>query len=175
MSNLFLKLSFIGFLFLDMMLSNRVLAQEGTSNADTSSGIQIDIMAEYPGGEDSIMAYIANNTRYPLSALEDNIQGRVLVSFVVDTGGRVINVKVVESVRADLDSEAIRVISGLKTFKPATRNGKEVSIGYRIPVNFKIVEGDGGILMYVLKLILGSFGVVAVGLLANKYMKKNSI
>ena len=175
MRTIFFKLSLIGFMLLNPMVLNRVLAQESTRSTDTTGEIQVDVMAEYPGGIDSIMAHIGNNTRYPLSALEDNIEGRVKISFVVDTSGKVINVKVVEGVRADLDSEAVRVISGLQTFKPATRNGKEVATQYSLPVNFKIEDSLWDMLLYVLKLILGGFGVGAIGLIANKYMKKNSI
>ena len=77
---------------------------------------------------------------YPRRAYDKRIQGRVLVEFVIDTEGRVTNVKTIEHVDYDLDKEAIRIIKALPKVKPAYKDGKPVATNYAMPVTFKIVR-----------------------------------
>lgn len=121
----FFRLSLICFILLQITLTSRVIAQSISNSTSTTEEYQDSVNAEYPGGVQALLDFIAQNTKYPVSALENNIEGSVKLSFVVDTNGQVINVKVVEGVSPDLDSEAVRVISSLQTFQPATINGKK--------------------------------------------------
>ena len=96
---------------------------------------------EYPGGKIALMQYISKNMRYPENALKKNIEGRVLIQFVVDTEGNISNVKAMESVDPDLDNEAIRVVKSIqKKWKPAFNEGKPVKSLYMIPILFKIMS-----------------------------------
>ena len=85
-----------------------------------------------------IMKYIAKNTKYPPIAKENNITGRVFVSFVVDKTGKVTQVKVLRGVDKYLDAEAVRVVQSMPKFKPGKQRGKTVSVQYSVPINFKL-------------------------------------
>jgi len=90
------------------------------------------------GGEDGMYNIINKNIKYPKSALNDNIQGQVIVQFVVDTLGKVNDFEITKSVRDDVDEEALRVTRMLDTWEPATQNGKKVKVVYSIPITFSI-------------------------------------
>lgn len=100
----------------------------------------LDVEPEYPGGVNGLMSFLAQNLVYPESAMEGNIQGKVVVKFVVTRDGSVANVEVVRSVDPALDAEASRVISLLKGFTPGIIDGKKVDVWYTLPVNFKLQD-----------------------------------
>ena len=95
-------------------------------------------MPQFPGGEAALMKYIESHINYPPMAAKNNIQGKVVVQFVVDKTGKVGEVKVVRSVDKDLDKEAIRVVKSLPKFTPGRQDGKAVSVWYTLPVPFKL-------------------------------------
>lgn len=96
-----------------------------------------DVLPEFPGGITALMDFIRQNTRYPKYAWKNNIEGRVLVSFVVKKDGTVCNSRVTKSVNQCLDHEAERVIDILPKFTPATKDGKPVNMKYNLPITFK--------------------------------------
>ncbi len=98
----------------------------------------VEQMPQFPGGEAALMKYLQSHINYPPMAAENNIQGRVVVQFVVDKTGRVGEVKVVRSVDKDLDKEAVRVCRSLPKFTPGRQNGQAVSVWYTLPVTFKL-------------------------------------
>lgn len=98
----------------------------------------VEKMPEFPGGETAIMEFIANNLQYPASAIENNVQGKVIVQFTVTKTGEVSDVSVMRGVDPDLDQEAVRIISKLPKFKPGTQNGKAVNVRYTCPVTFRL-------------------------------------
>jgi len=85
-----------------------------------------------------VMQYISKNIKYPPISRENNITGKVYVSFVVDKSGKVTNVKVLRGVDKYLDSEAIRVVSNMPKFKPGKQRGKAVNVQYTIPIRFSL-------------------------------------
>ena len=97
-----------------------------------------DINAMYPDGTRGIYQHIAKNVKFPESARKNNIQGKVVLTFIVEKNGYVSNVTVIESVSEDVDKEAIRLISSLERFYPAFQNGKPVRILYTQPINFSL-------------------------------------
>ena len=98
----------------------------------------VEQMPQFPGGEAALMKYLSSHINYPAMAAENNIQGRVVVQFVVEKDGKVGDVKVVRSVDKDLDKEAIRVCKTLPKFTPGRQNGQAVRVWYTLPVNFKL-------------------------------------
>lgn len=94
--------------------------------------------ASFPGGEAALLKYIADHIRYPAAAQENNIQGRVVVQFVVTKTGSVGQVKVVRGKDPDLDREAQRVVKSLPKFIPGKMNGNAVNVWYTLPINFKL-------------------------------------
>ena len=98
----------------------------------------VEQMPQFPGGEAALMKYLQSHINYPPMAAENNVQGRVVVQFVVDKSGKVGEVKVVRSVDKDLDKEAVRVCKSLPKFTPGRQNGQAVSVWYTLPVTFKL-------------------------------------
>ena len=98
----------------------------------------VEQMPQFPGGEAELMKYISNNIKYPTMAMENNIQGRVVVQFVVTKSGQIGEVKVVRSKDPDLDKEAVRVVKSLPNFIPGKMNGQAVNVWYTLPITFKL-------------------------------------
>ncbi len=93
---------------------------------------------QFPGGEAALIKYVAEHIRYPAMAQENNIQGRVVVQFVVTKTGAVGEVKVVRGKDPDLDKEAVRVVKSLPKFVPGKMNGHAVNVWYTLPIQFKL-------------------------------------
>ena len=98
----------------------------------------VEQMPTFPGGDAELMKWLRDHIQYPTVAMENNIQGRVVVQFVVTKTGKVGEVKVIRSVDRDLDKEAIRVCKSLPDFIPGRMNGQAVNVWYTLPVQFKL-------------------------------------
>lgn len=91
----------------------------------------------YPGGIEGMNSYVHKNIYYPMSALKNGKEGIVTVQFTINANGAVENVKVVKSLEPSLDAEAIKVVSKMKGWTPAMKDGKAVAMDYQINCNFK--------------------------------------
>ncbi|WP_305295931.1 energy transducer TonB [Muribaculum intestinale] len=98
----------------------------------------VEQMPQFPGGEAELMKYIQKNLKYPPVAMENNIQGRVVVQFVVTKTGKIGEVKVARGKDHDLDKEAVRVVKSLPDFIPGKMNGQSVNVWYTLPITFKL-------------------------------------
>ncbi len=98
----------------------------------------VEEMPEFPGGNAELFKFLAANIKYPKTAVENNVEGRVIVEFVVATDGTVGNAKVMRSISPELDAEALRVISVMPKWKPGKQNGKAVRVKYTLPVTFRL-------------------------------------
>ena len=94
--------------------------------------------AQFPGGQGALLKWISDHVDYPQIAIDNEIQGRVAVRFVVKKDGSVGDVKVVRPVDPALDKEAVRVVKSLPKFQPGRMNGHAVNCYYTVPVNFKL-------------------------------------
>jgi len=90
----------------------------------------------YPGGDNALLKYIGENTKYPVPALEAGIEGTVYIRFVVAKSGEVGDAKVMRAVDPLLDQEALRVVNTLPKWTPGKINGTAVSVWFMIPVKF---------------------------------------
>jgi protein TonB len=95
-------------------------------------------MPSFPGGQKALFDYLAENVRYPDDCEDTCVQGRVIVSFVVERDGRITEAKVVKSVYQSLDEEALRVVSGMPKWAPGKLNGEAIRTKYVIPITFKV-------------------------------------
>ncbi len=95
-------------------------------------------MPEFPGGPEALRRYVAFNIRYPREAAIGNIQGKVIVMFIVDEEGKVTNVRIGKGVHYLLDEEAMRIVRNMPNFKPGIEEGKPVKVSYGIPINFSL-------------------------------------
>ena len=100
----------------------------------------VEQMPQFPGGEAELLKYVATHIKYPTMAAENNIQGRVVVKFVVKKDGNVGDVVVLRGKDPDLDKEAVRVVKTLPKFIPGKMNGQAVSVWYTLPINFKLQQ-----------------------------------
>ena len=95
---------------------------------------------QFPGGDAALIGFLNAYVKYPLKAAQDSVEGKVIVQFTVKKTGKIENIKVLRSVRKDLDDEAVRVIKMMPDFIPAKQNGKTVDMLYTAPVNFKLFD-----------------------------------
>jgi periplasmic protein TonB len=93
---------------------------------------------QFPGGEKALMQFLRKNVRYPASAEECGIEGRVKVRFVVGKDGRPKNFEVIDRLSPECDAEALRVISLIRKWIPGKINGKPVATTYILPVRYFI-------------------------------------
>ncbi len=98
----------------------------------------VEQMPEFPGGPEAMMSFLVENVRYPEEAHKAGIEGRVIVSFIVEADGVISNAKVVKKVNDDLDGEAIRLVGSMPRWKPGMQNGQAVRVKYTMPVTFRL-------------------------------------
>lgn len=98
----------------------------------------VEQMPQFPGGDGELLKYISTHIKYPTMAAENNIQGRVVVQFVVTKTGSIGEVRVLRPRDPDLDKEAVRVVKTLPNFIPGKMNGQPVNVWYTLPVMFKL-------------------------------------
>lgn len=101
----------------------------------------VEQQPEFPGGPSAMAKWLGDNIKYPAEAAKNNIQGRVIVRFVIGSDGTVGNVEIVRGVDPQLDAEAVRVINAMPKWTPGKQDGKPVAVRYTIPVTFRT---DGG-------------------------------
>lgn len=98
----------------------------------------VEQMPDFPGGQAALMQYLSKNIKYPTIAQENGTQGRVIVQFVVNKDGSIVDANVVRSVDPYLDKEALRVIGTMPKWKPGQQRGKPVRVKYTVPVMFRL-------------------------------------
>lgn len=98
----------------------------------------VEQMPSFPGGISGLRTYLNQNIRYPAEAQEICVQGRVVVSFVVEKDGHISDVTVVRSVEPSLDKEAIRVVRNMPRWTPGKQGGEPVRVRYNVPVSFRL-------------------------------------
>lgn len=98
----------------------------------------VEVMPQFPGGQGELMKFLRNNVKYPAEAQKKKIEGRVIVTFVVNQKGRITNPTVERSAHPLLDAEALRVIKRMPKWKPGRMNGEPVNVKYRLPITFKL-------------------------------------
>ena len=108
------------------------------SNPDDELFMVVEDMPEFPGGPMAMMQYMADNINYPDECKEEGIEGRVLVSFVVDKDGSIKNPEIVQSVHPALDAAALKVVTSMPAWKPGTQSGETVRVRFTLPVTFKL-------------------------------------
>jgi len=105
---------------------------------DDSIHVTCEIHPLFPGGEAALLKWISEHLQYPKNAAENKIEGRVTCQFVVEKDGSVSNVEVVRGRGAELDAEAVRVLTTLPKFKPGMQKGQPVRVRYSVPINFRL-------------------------------------
>jgi len=136
-----------------------VVNQEGSDDADKFKAVQeqvvvkepepvkpveeeifvaVEQQAEFPGGQAALLKWLKDNMRYPEAAQQNDIQGKVIVKFVVEKDGSIGQVTILKGVDKDLDREAIRVVKKMPKWQPGKNNGVAVRSYFNLPVTFKL-------------------------------------
>lgn len=125
---------------LDSLESNEVpdtVIQYNQPESDRVFSV-VEQMPSFPGGMGAMMQYLSSNIKYPKEAEKKGIQGRVLLSFIVQTDGSITDVRISKSVDPSLDKEAIRVVKSMPKWIPGRQNGEPVRVKYTFPVTFRL-------------------------------------
>jgi protein TonB len=126
-------------------VENNVIQENETVNAvvpepEPEPFVSVKEMPEFPGGEKALFKYINDNTVYPEKAIDNRIEGKVILRFVVSKEGFVKRIQILRGVDPVLDQEAVRVISEMPRWKPGKNNGAPVAVWYSVPVTFRILS-----------------------------------
>ena len=127
-------------LVLAVLCSTSAMAQ--TVVEDDAIFVVAENAPEFPGGEDSLYAYIARNIVYPEAAKKEKIEGRVFVTFVIEKDGQVSSAKILRDIGGGCGEEVLRVIRTMPKWKPGTQDGKPVRVQFNLPVAFELQDED---------------------------------
>ena len=100
--------------------------------------VVVENSPEFPGGNDSLYAYIGRNIKYPEAAKKEKIQGRVFVTFVIEKDGQVSSAKILRDIGGGCGEEAIRVVKNMPKWKPGTQRGNPVRVQCNLPIMFQL-------------------------------------
>jgi len=100
--------------------------------------VVVETMPEFKGGNENLFSYIGKNVEYPKQAKEDEIEGMVIVSFVVEKDGSISNPKVLRGAHPLLDEEALRLVSSMPLWKPGLQRGEPVRVQFNLPIRFSL-------------------------------------
>jgi len=114
------------------------MAQTADTTKQSNVFTSVEQNAEFPGGVDAFVQYVAKKIRYPIQAFQAKQQGKVFLSFIVERDGSITDISIVRSVSPDIDAEAIRVIKSSPRWKPAIQNGRAVRFQCTLPITFRI-------------------------------------
>lgn len=98
----------------------------------------VEQMPEYPGGMAAMVEYLSKNVKYPADAEKKKVEGKVFVTFVVDTDGSITDVTLMKKVFPSLDAEAMRVISAMPKWVPGKQRGQVVRVRFTVPIMFRL-------------------------------------
>jgi len=105
-----------------------------------STYTKVDQMPEFPGGIPALMEFLSQNIKYPESAKNEHIQGRVFISFVISDEGIVKDINILKGLHVDMDNEAVRVVRAMPKWKPGVHEGKNVNVLFNLPIHFKLSD-----------------------------------
>ncbi|PVY39282.1 energy transducer TonB [Pontibacter virosus] len=111
----------------------------GTGSSESSNVFDYaEEMPSFEGGEAALMRHISKKIRYPRQAVTEQIEGMVIVSFVVNRYGKVTDATILKGLGFGTDEEALRVIQSLPDWSPGKQNGKPVAVRYTLPIRFNL-------------------------------------
>ena len=112
-------------------------AENGKIGGDSDIPFEVvDQMPQFPGGEREMMRFIRNNLRYPVSAQANAVQGTVILNFVVNREGKIVNIKVIKSIGFGCDEESVRVLEKMPMWSPGKQKGQTVLVSFTMPIRF---------------------------------------
>lgn len=129
----------LAFLLSAIFLTNMAFCQEEKKvSVDDEVFVVVEEQAEFPGGMDSMYAYIVKNLKYPEKAKAEGIEGRVFVSFIIEKDGSISNVKILRGIGGGCDEAAKEVVEKMPKWKPGKQKGKPVRFQFTLPIKFEL-------------------------------------
>ena len=123
----------------EVLKAKEVIAQpEPPMEEETKVFDVVEVMPTFPGGQGALFEWLSKNIKYPVVAEENGVQGRVIVTFVVERNGSITDVQVAKSVDPSLDKEAVRVVKAMPNWIPGKQNGSAVRVKFTVPVTFRL-------------------------------------
>ena len=113
-------------------------AMAQTDEVDDAVFVVVEKSPEFPGGNDSLYAFIGRNIKYPEMAKKNKIEGRVFVTFVVEKDGQVSSAKILRDIGGGCGEEALRVVNSMPKWKPGTQRGNPVRVQFNLPIMFQL-------------------------------------
>ncbi len=129
-------------LFLILFIGYWASAQVIEAQSEPKVFTFVEQSPEFPGGDAALIRFLQQNVVYPQMERDNDIQGRVLLRFIVMEDGQVDSVTVMHSVSPGLDKEAVRVVKKLPKFKPGMQQGKPVRVYFNLPIVYKLQENE---------------------------------
>ena len=96
------------------------------------------VMPKFPDGDEGLSQYLSNEIRYPRYSRRNNIEGRVYIEFAIEIDGSISDIKILRSVSAEIDNEAIRVVNEMPKWIPGKEDGEIEKVYYRVPITFRL-------------------------------------
>ncbi|MBP7496929.1 MAG: energy transducer TonB [Bacteroidales bacterium] len=113
-------------------------AKNNSSEAETDIYLAVEEMPSFPGGEFARIRFIQQNVKYPFAAVKNHIEGKVIISFIIEKDGSVSNIKLSNSIGGGCDEEALRVVRLMPKWIPGRQKGNPVRVQFNMPVNFRL-------------------------------------
>jgi protein TonB len=98
----------------------------------------VEVMPSFPGGNAEFYEYISKNLKYPKKAIKANVEGKVIVRFVVDENGDISDIEILKGIGFDCDEEAVRVLQSSPDWNPGKQRGRNVKVRVMVPLTFDI-------------------------------------
>jgi protein TonB len=136
MRRLFKPYSLFAILFMLFAFTLNVNAQE--KKTDDAVYTVVDSEAQFPGGMDALAKFLAENVRYPQLAQEKEVQGRVMISFIVEKNGTLSDIKAVRDIGAGCGDEGVKVVKRMPKWIPAKKNQENVRQQIYLPISFSL-------------------------------------
>lgn len=118
--------------------TNAMAQTDEVDEVDDAVFVVVEKSPEFPGGDDSLYAFIGRNIKYPEAAKKNKIEGRVFVTFVIEKDGQVSSAKILRDIGGGCGEEALRVVNSMPKWKPGTQRGNPVRVQFNLPIMFQL-------------------------------------
>lgn len=140
MKGLFKPLSFFATLVLLFAFSLNVNAQEKKSDNSDVVFTVVENEAEFPGGVEAMNRFMAENIKYPTLAKQKNIEGKVIISFIVEKNGTLSDIRTIKDIGEGCGDEGVRIVKLMPKWKPAKQKGQPVRQQFLLPISFVLTN-----------------------------------
>lgn len=140
MNRLFNTLSLLALSVMVIAFSSNVNAQnKKTENSDAVYTV-VETEAEFPGGLEAMNRFLAENIKYPTLAKQKNIEGKVIISFIVEKNGTLTDIRTIKDIGEGCGDEGIRIVKLMPKWKPAKQKGQPVRQQFLLPISFVLTN-----------------------------------